>query len=61
MIADDERMALDHLQHIYDWEGNGFSIVATAINGKQALLKFQKLSPQIVITDIKCHLWTESN
>lgn len=41
MIADDERMALDHLQHIYDWEGNGFSIVATAINGKQALLKFQ--------------------
>ncbi|HEX2985290.1 MAG TPA: response regulator [Caproiciproducens sp.] len=53
LLADDERMALEHIQHVFDWEENGFEIVATAFNGRQALQKYRELSPQIVITDIK--------
>ena len=53
MIVDDEKLAVEDLLDIYDWEGNGFEIVATASNGKQALAKFTKLLPNLVITDIK--------
>lgn len=53
MIVDDERLAIDDLMTIVDWEANGFEIIATAVNGKQALSKFKELHPQVVLTDIK--------
>lgn len=53
MIVDDEKLAIDDLMSIVDWKENGFEVVATAFNGKQALSKFQKTHPQVVLTDIK--------
>lgn len=53
MIADDEKLVLEDLETIVDWEAHGFEIVATAVNGKQALSKFQQYHPQVVFTDIK--------
>lgn len=53
MIVDDERLAIEDLCTIVDWEALGFEIVATAFNGAQAFTKFMQLRPQIVITDIK--------
>ncbi|NTV91391.1 MAG: response regulator, partial [Clostridiales bacterium] len=53
LIADDENLAIEDLTDLFDWEGNGFVIIATAKNGEQALQKFNKYSPHIVITDIK--------
>lgn len=53
MLVDDEEWVLDDLRTLIDWEAAGFSIVATAKNGKQALKKYRELLPQIVITDIQ--------
>lgn len=53
MIVDDERLVIEDLRTIVDWQALGFHIVATAANGKQALIKFREYHPQVVITDIK--------
>ncbi len=53
MIVDDEKYVIEDLIGIFDWEANGFQIVATAYNGRQALNKFREFSPQVVISDIK--------
>ncbi len=53
MIVDDERLAIEDLSTLVDWESLGFEIVATAFNGSQALLKYEALHPQVVFTDIK--------
>ena len=53
LIVDDELLAIEDLIDLFDWQGNGFEIAGTAGNGEQALRKFQKLEPHIVITDIK--------
>lgn len=56
MLVDDEQMVLDDLQSIVDWESKGFSIVATAKNGKQALKKYRESSPRVIFTDIRMPL-----
>ncbi len=53
MIVDDEKLVVKDLTTIVDWGAHGFEIVATAVNGRQALAKFQQLRPQVVFTDIK--------
>lgn len=53
LIVDDEKLVIEDLISIVDWEACGFEIVATVRNGKQALAKFKELCPQVVITDIK--------
>lgn len=53
ILVDDDFLVLQDLQTLVEWEANGFTVVGTAGNGKQALSLFHKLKPQIVITDIK--------
>lgn len=53
MIVDDEKLVLEDLSTLVDWEEMGFRIVAKAVNGKQALAKFNEFHPQIVFTDIR--------
>lgn len=53
MIVEDEYLILEDLQSIVDWESIGIRIVATALNGKQGITKYEKFRPQIVFTDIK--------
>mgnify|MGYP000846034872 FL=1 len=53
MLVDDEKLFIENLLSIYDWNSNGFNIVSAASNGKQALKQFQKFHPQVVITDIR--------
>lgn len=53
LLVDDERLAIEDLCSIVDWQAHGFEIVATAFNGSQAFNKFMQYRPQVVITDIK--------
>jgi YesN/AraC family two-component response regulator len=53
MIVDDENLAVEDLLDLVDWESLGFTVVATASNGKRALAKFRQHRPRLVITDIK--------
>jgi two-component system, response regulator YesN len=52
MIVDDENLAVEDLTGLLDWNALGFSVVATASNGKRALVKYKQHLPQLVITDI---------
>jgi YesN/AraC family two-component response regulator len=36
MLVDDEKLFIENLLSIYDWNSNGFNIVSAASNGKQA-------------------------
>lgn len=53
MIVDDEKLAREDLQTFIDWESLGFYIVATAVNGRQALKMYKQHHPKIIFTDIK--------
>ncbi|AIQ56685.1 response regulator transcription factor [Paenibacillus borealis] len=52
MLVDDEPLALDNVYQMVPWAENGFEVVAKATSGRMALRLFEKLQPQIVITDI---------
>ncbi len=53
MLVDDDRIILDDIRSMIDWEANGLRIVATAPNGKKAFELYRHYMPDIVITDIK--------
>ena len=53
LLADDEPLVLIGLQGMLDWEKLGYTICATARNGKLALEAIEREKPHIVIADIK--------
>lgn len=53
MIVEDEKLTLEDLCSIVDWESCGYKIVTTAYNGKQGLKKYREFRPQLIFTDIR--------
>lgn len=53
LIADDERVVLEGLKYIIDWQSLGFSICDTASNGADALEKILSLNPDLSLLDIR--------
>ena len=53
MIVDDNKLVIDDIISLFNWDEQGFEIVAIEYNGKKALEKFIEISPEILITDIK--------
>lgn len=53
MIVEDEFLVRAGLRTCIDWEEEGFEIVAEAQNGEEALAKYEKFHPAIIITDIR--------
>ncbi|GKX32259.1 DNA-binding response regulator [Vallitalea longa] len=53
MIVDDEPLIRKGFTITIDWESYGIVIVGEAANGKEALVKIEKLEPDIIVTDIK--------
>lgn len=53
MIVDDEVQILERIISKIDWSYYGFEVVAKALNGSEALEKFEKYKPDVVITDIE--------
>jgi len=52
MIVDDDRMALEYLEELIDWESSGFKIVARATDGEAALDLYRKYNPKLIISDV---------
>lgn len=52
LLVDDERMILDGISMIIDWESYGVQLTGKAMNGIEALEFIEKDPPDIVITDI---------
>lgn len=54
ILVDDERSLRESIEHLVDWQGNGFQLIGTAQNGLDALELIENGSmPDVVITDIK--------
>lgn len=53
LIADDEKIVLEGLKYIIDWEHLGFTICQTASDGADALEKIMTLNPDLVLMDIR--------
>ncbi|MCC8353060.1 response regulator transcription factor [Bacillus sp. AF23] len=53
LLADDERIILDGMAGIIEWETLGASLVGKAQNGIEAYEKIVNKQPHIVITDVK--------
>lgn len=53
LIVDDEHLVRYGIKAMIDWESIGFKVVGEAGNGKEGLLAFEELAPDVVISDIK--------
>jgi two-component system response regulator YesN len=53
MIVDDELLVRIGLRSTISWQKYGFTIVADAANGQEAIQKFTATDPDILITDIR--------
>ena len=53
LIADDEPFTRRCIIHALPWEENGFSVVASCKNGKEAFEALEEYLPDIVITDVR--------
>ncbi|MBU5443675.1 response regulator [Paenibacillus sp. MSJ-34] len=53
LIVDDEHLVRYGIKAMIDWEDIGFKVAGEAGNGKDGLLAFEELSPDVVISDIK--------
>ena len=52
LIVDDEKPSRELLSMLINWEELGFQIVYKAKNGKEAFEQYQKIKPDLIITDI---------
>ncbi|WP_339315590.1 response regulator [Paenibacillus sp. FSL R10-2734] len=52
LLVDDERLILEGISQVVNWERAGTELMGTARNGIEALEKIEMLRPEIVITDI---------
>ena len=56
VIVDDEKPIVEGLKAFIEWEDEGFSVVGTALNGKDGLDIAVKMNADIVLTDIRMPL-----
>ncbi|QUL54264.1 response regulator transcription factor [Paenibacillus tritici] len=53
LIVDDEPKLREGMRTLIPWEEQGYTVVATAANGYEALDRFHELAPGLVIADIR--------
>lgn len=53
LLIDDEKLALEYLENIIDWEYYGFKLVGSTMDVEQALSIYRKNQPVLIISDIK--------
>ncbi|WP_054943459.1 response regulator transcription factor [Paenibacillus ihuae] len=53
LIVDDEPKLREGLRTLIPWEEEGYTVVATAANGFEALEKFHTFAPRLIVADIR--------
>ncbi|WP_042203778.1 response regulator [Paenibacillus camerounensis] len=53
LIVDDEPKLREGLRSLIPWEDEGYTVVATAANGFEALEKYSTFAPKLVVADIR--------
>lgn len=52
LLIDDEKLALEYLEHIISWADYGFEIVGSVTDAEAALRIFRRNRPELVISDV---------
>lgn len=52
LLADDDRLILDHIASRIDWDALGYEIVGKAANGAQALAMLREKRPNLLVIDV---------
>lgn len=53
LLVDDEKLALEYLENIIQWEYYGFQVVGATMDAEQALMIYHKHRPELIISDVK--------
>lgn len=53
MLVDDERLALEGLRLLIDWQAEGFAVCAECESAAQALEALRAAAPDLIVTDIR--------
>lgn len=53
LLVDDEKLALEYLENIIDWESYGFQLAGVTTDPEQALDIYRRYRPELVISDVK--------
>lgn len=53
LLVDDEKLALDYLENIINWEYYDFQLVGVTTDTEQALAIYRKYRPELIISDIR--------
>ncbi len=53
LFVDDEQIVREGIQHLIDWEEEGFTICGQAGDGNEALRKIKETKPHLVMIDVK--------
>lgn len=53
LIVDDEPKLREGLRSLIPWEDEGYTVVATAANGFEAIEKYNTFAPKLVVADIR--------
>ena len=56
LIVEDNKLALDYIKNVINWEDNGFRITAAAPDGEEGLKRYLAFRPQLIITDTQMPL-----
>lgn len=53
MLVDDERLAIEHIRSLVDWEAHGLTVAAEAVTARKALAYAKIKRPRVVLMDIR--------
>lgn len=57
-LVEDEIVVRETIKKMIPWEQYGYELVGEAPDGEVALPMIKNLKPDLLITDIRCPLWT---
>ncbi len=52
LLVDDEKLALNYIEHLVAWQDFGFNVIGTASDGERAIFLYRKYKPELIITDV---------
>src|SRR5689334_8208988 len=53
ILVDDEKAIRQGMKAIVDWRRRGFEVIGEANNGREALLRYQELKPDLMVMDVR--------
>lgn len=61
LLVDDEEEVIEAIVKKVKWEELGFQVTGHANNGFKAMDMLEEMQPDVVMTDIRCRIWTGWN